>query len=1225
MYSVSQTFKDKVNINSQEYRLTGTIGSLSFTEANVVEGSFSINNQSTDHSDVVLGSCYIGTLQAEFTNISIDWNAWVGKVITPYVGLKIGPGANDWEDVPLGVFKVSKATHTAFGVQVTAYDNMTKFDKKFKRNKYRYKGTLWTFISQMCTECGVTCANTQQQIAAMPNGSRNLEIYNATGRRADFANDIDTYRDFLYWIAQTMGCFATMNRAGQLEFRRYTQNVVDNISDTRRLEGAAFEDYITHYVGIYVENLNDNTEDYYGYDAAALQAELNETAAEISSDNERIDELVDDLADWDYKLEHGQCTQAEYDTAVAEITAELHPLEVEVKRLNKRLKWLEEALQHAGDDGADMVLGANPLVMMKNITTKDAARLDILGALDEISYTPFSASVVCGPHYDLGDVIQFSGGLYNSATDTFGCVMAWTYTHNGGTELQGFGVDPAIVMVRTKAEKQARAARETADNAINASDYTLDKQDDPTTPPPSDAMKNNPVALVDNKPTDSGKRTMHYWTYNANYADPYYETFKGVVLSTSMPFVVCQVPHITSGQWREVQVAGKMRKDMDVYLIGRIEGYAGSTLSQYPVGTQEYKHISGLNGGAQYAYGERYNNLYNVGCVSKEYWYVKCQNGTTCTGIIEEDTPADFTFDSFADLVAAINQGDIVIDFTTNTPSDYVTKLPTQRTTNKVNKNLDKLNTRLSTDSNTRGLRGAVQGVGEDVSEDDFIAGADIINDNNMNRIASTINSIYDGIAKNVKDVDIVSGVNSRQVTADLFDGSIKTVGDVPTFHPDVVEPSELTEDVDNNSMLFVLGDNSGVDVTEGNEHDWVFVKFGFSFDDLGWYANTAGVRDSATHAHQYLTFQIDGLVSGQTASFKLSEYVEPYRQKRSFIIWSYNHTGGGYEIHKVDISCSVPFVICAYKYSNDQYSFTYNDQNYTKYPYWLDIIVDAGASGTPTLTYTDTVIQEGAVPYNIAWNTTPTQPLQWEGTEYYRFGSMEGGNVVGMLDDADMDYVYTDETAMAEGIGSVVWDRNFVRGVPLGVLFSADDEVTDFSGLPTDRGTWNSAKKFHSFFADGNWHELTCNFTASADTMYAHVVLDGLADCADNTVYAKVFLKKFLEQSQEYGIKKIYGKWGDKWYRYLDEEAGTTDYTQLSNKPQINGVILSGNKTSSDLGIVITLTQAQYDALTTEQKNDPNKVYYISDASGGGGSSPLFIDSSGYISIDYDLVRRES
>ena len=31
----------------------------------------------------------------------------------------------------------------------------------------------------------------------------------------------------------------------------------------------------------------------------------------------------------------------------------------------------------------------------------------------------------------------------------------------------------------------------------------------------------------------------------------------------------------------------------------------------------------------------------------------------------------------------------------------------------------------------------------------------------------------------------------------------------------------------------------------------------------------------------------------------------------------------------------------------------------------------------------------------------------------------------------------------------------------------------------------------------------------------------------------------------------------------------GTTDYTELENKPQINSVILSGNKTASDLGLI--------------------------------------------------------
>lgn len=44
----------------------------------------------------------------------------------------------------------------------------------------------------------------------------------------------------------------------------------------------------------------------------------------------------------------------------------------------------------------------------------------------------------------------------------------------------------------------------------------------------------------------------------------------------------------------------------------------------------------------------------------------------------------------------------------------------------------------------------------------------------------------------------------------------------------------------------------------------------------------------------------------------------------------------------------------------------------------------------------------------------------------------------------------------------------------------------------------------------------------------------------------------------------------------------GTSDYTDLTNKPQINGVTLAGDKSLSDLGIVeaTELTNAQIDTI---------------------------------------------
>ena len=44
----------------------------------------------------------------------------------------------------------------------------------------------------------------------------------------------------------------------------------------------------------------------------------------------------------------------------------------------------------------------------------------------------------------------------------------------------------------------------------------------------------------------------------------------------------------------------------------------------------------------------------------------------------------------------------------------------------------------------------------------------------------------------------------------------------------------------------------------------------------------------------------------------------------------------------------------------------------------------------------------------------------------------------------------------------------------------------------------------------------------------------------------------------------------------------GTTDYDDLTNKPSINNVELSGNKTSSDLGLQPELTEAQTTAINS-------------------------------------------
>lgn len=60
--------------------------------------------------------------------------------------------------------------------------------------------------------------------------------------------------------------------------------------------------------------------------------------------------------------------------------------------------------------------------------------------------------------------------------------------------------------------------------------------------------------------------------------------------------------------------------------------------------------------------------------------------------------------------------------------------------------------------------------------------------------------------------------------------------------------------------------------------------------------------------------------------------------------------------------------------------------------------------------------------------------------------------------------------------------------------------------------------------------------------------------------------------------------------------EGGTTNYNQLSNRPQINGVTLTGNKTGAQLGLTPTEVTVS-DAGAVTQALDAGKIYHFTGA----------------------------
>jgi len=257
MYAVSEAFKEAMKRPVQQHKLGGNIlangGRQYFTEANIQKGSFRISNSCSGNDNVEIGTVYTAELTAVFLDMNLQRYVMDGAVITPHFELLTSDG---YEPVPLGVFNVTEANWTTFGIEVTAYDNMSKFDRTLHLASNQKQLDIFGYLSLACTACGVGLATTEQQINALPNGNRIMPLYPE--------NDMETWRDLISWCAQTTGTFATINREGKLELRAYGIEPVDTIDDEHRYVGAKFSDFETRYTGLSCVNISDQTTTYYG-------------------------------------------------------------------------------------------------------------------------------------------------------------------------------------------------------------------------------------------------------------------------------------------------------------------------------------------------------------------------------------------------------------------------------------------------------------------------------------------------------------------------------------------------------------------------------------------------------------------------------------------------------------------------------------------------------------------------------------------------------------------------------------------------------------------------------------------------------------------------------------------------------------------------------------------------------------------------------------------------
>lgn len=253
MYPVSKEYQKAISESSRSFFWTGMITTkagkkYTFGNKDIVKGSGYISRQCSGSSEIELGSVYAAELGISLFS-DIDRYSLEDASITVSFHLKVGDA---YEEVPMGIFYIAEANRKIKTLELKAYDAMLNLDKNF--NKGLSSAFPYDFLSMLSKACHVELAQTKEEIEALTNGAELLGIYQE--------NDIETWRDFLYYLAQALGCFSTIDRDGKLRLIPY--GITDNKTvDSRHRFSSTFSDFVTRYTAVSSTNKKTEIAEYY--------------------------------------------------------------------------------------------------------------------------------------------------------------------------------------------------------------------------------------------------------------------------------------------------------------------------------------------------------------------------------------------------------------------------------------------------------------------------------------------------------------------------------------------------------------------------------------------------------------------------------------------------------------------------------------------------------------------------------------------------------------------------------------------------------------------------------------------------------------------------------------------------------------------------------------------------------------------------------------------------
>lgn len=274
-----------------------------------IESQMMAGSPSDDTIDI--GAATSKKLTMTVKNNKTDLHRFAGARLWLYVSLRLDNGA--FEDVPMGKFFINNKSVSRVGDQVTfsAYDGMILLHYELT-NEIREELKGKTALEAAQILCGnqlpfVLPKNPEGEAVTLPNSDLELDFD---------SEQIETARDGIMWIAQLMGCFARVNRLGQIEFvqikswwKMYDETTgtilaVRNIQGNVRFK-TRFSDDRIHIVGVTMRGADNKlvTQRYsYSHESGGdptsdVTVELETNPLILSSDKPLVDILDAILAE----------------------------------------------------------------------------------------------------------------------------------------------------------------------------------------------------------------------------------------------------------------------------------------------------------------------------------------------------------------------------------------------------------------------------------------------------------------------------------------------------------------------------------------------------------------------------------------------------------------------------------------------------------------------------------------------------------------------------------------------------------------------------------------------------------------------------------------------------------------------------------------------------------------------------------------------------------------